>query len=392
MKHKIFYGEYTLQHWIDLMLSGNIEMPVYQRYFVWDEEMAKDLLTNIKKTLFVPPVIIGSFDDNRIKKNLILDGQQRLTSLLLARLGIFPDKKKFTATLHQYIDENDDTRDNNDEYSVLCDWTYKKLLEKSNKIDEIKANIDTSVYKTVDYKVGGNFFEEHYLGFCYLVPITDDQNAQQKYYSSVFRSINAQGVALIPQESREALYFLDSSKVLYFKPGFIESINIKGSRGLTHIDFARFLAFLANYKHENNINKVAAGIDGDTEKFYESYITAVVDDRDSSRFGKFSSMFPGDCLTTRMEHLKETIEGLDFQTTTYNSIIFLDIDFFGLVYHVIFEGKEIDLTNKDELKEKLRKNAEKFKKDKDHAKNPSAITRVRNRIKNSISIYRKYLK
>ena len=36
MKNRIFYGEYTLKHWIKLMLTSNIVLPDYQRarYFV----------------------------------------------------------------------------------------------------------------------------------------------------------------------------------------------------------------------------------------------------------------------------------------------------------------------------------------------------------------------
>lgn len=38
MENKVYYGEYSLKHWIDLILSKNIELPEYQRYFVWEEK------------------------------------------------------------------------------------------------------------------------------------------------------------------------------------------------------------------------------------------------------------------------------------------------------------------------------------------------------------------
>lgn len=46
MKHKVFYGEYSLQHWINLMIKGDIEMPQYQRSFIWDEDMTKNMILN----------------------------------------------------------------------------------------------------------------------------------------------------------------------------------------------------------------------------------------------------------------------------------------------------------------------------------------------------------
>ena len=34
MESRTYYGEYSLKHWIDLMLNGNIVLPEYQRSFV----------------------------------------------------------------------------------------------------------------------------------------------------------------------------------------------------------------------------------------------------------------------------------------------------------------------------------------------------------------------
>lgn len=392
MKHKVYYGEYSLQHWIDLMLSGDIELPVYQRYFVWDEDMAKSMILNLKKNFFVPPVIIGAFNTADGQKNLILDGQQRLTTLLLAKLKVFPDKSKFASTVKQLVDENDDPVENDETYTAICDWKYEKLINGERKIDKIMESIDKTLYKTdVDYQVGGDFFTSHYLGFCYLVPDTTIENAQQKYYSTLFRNINAQGVALIPQESRESLYFLDSSKSGFFKPDFIENINIKSIRSITHIDYARFLALLANYKTQGAFNQIAVGQKKDFEPFYEDYIVAVVDDTDSPVFGHFSEMFPIDTLQSRLDSLRDSIENLGLREKTYSSIIFLDLDFFGLIYHVLFEGRTIDFTQKVQLQSQIQQKAKRFKNDKKHSKNPASVTHLRNRIKESVNTYKKFL-
>ena len=69
-------------------------------------------------------MIIGQYQTSDIKKNLILDGQQRLTSLLLAKLKVFPDKAKFASTLKQLMDENDDPVENDETYTAICDWRY----------------------------------------------------------------------------------------------------------------------------------------------------------------------------------------------------------------------------------------------------------------------------
>lgn len=42
MDKKVYYGEYTLKHWIELLLKNNLELPPYQRNFVWKKEQVKE--------------------------------------------------------------------------------------------------------------------------------------------------------------------------------------------------------------------------------------------------------------------------------------------------------------------------------------------------------------
>lgn len=83
MGNRVYYGEYTLKHWLDLILKKNIVLPEYQRYFVWDENRVKTLIETFNKNQFVPPITIGAYTKGNTVQNLIIDGQQRLTSLLL---------------------------------------------------------------------------------------------------------------------------------------------------------------------------------------------------------------------------------------------------------------------------------------------------------------------
>jgi len=80
-----FYGEYSLEQWIKLILTKEIILPDYQRAFVWSEEDVKELITSLKDGLFVPPITIGNYDG---KINYILDGQQRLSAILIAYLEL----------------------------------------------------------------------------------------------------------------------------------------------------------------------------------------------------------------------------------------------------------------------------------------------------------------
>ena len=391
MKNRVYYGEFTLQHWIDLMINKDIVMPKYQRSFVWDEERTKKMILNLKKKYFVPPVIIGRYNTDVGEQNLILDGQQRLTSLLLSQLNVFPDKSKFASSLKHIMDDNDDSTDGVNK--GICDWRYDILLvDGKKKPEEIKAGLDMTKYIEVDYKVGGTFYTENYLGFCYIVPSTIDEQPQKSFFSSLFRNINSQGIGLIPQESRASLYFLDETKEGFFMPKYTDDIKIKSNKGVIHMDYVRYLALLSNYTKEGGAANVAVNRDKNFEQYYEEYIEAVIGDVDSPIFGKFSTLFPKDKLETRMNLLEQHIKNLEFDKKTYPSIIDLDVDFFGLIYYVLYEGKEIDLTNKVQMLGKLQRKTKKFKDDKKHAKTPAGINHIRSRIKDSIGIYKDYLK
>ena len=140
MNSKTYYGEYTLKHWITLILSKNIKLPEYQRSFVWSEKSVLKLIDSLKNGQFIPPVTIAHYQSHNSSMNLILDGQQRLTSILLAYLGFFPDKSKFslldtiaTSDDSNEVEIDDDKRDDNKQHRL--NWTYENLLKKENRIE-----------------------------------------------------------------------------------------------------------------------------------------------------------------------------------------------------------------------------------------------------------------
>ena len=100
MNNHVYYGEYSLAYWIELILTCKIMLPKYQRHFVWSQKQLLTLIATFQENRFVPPVTIGSFKmSDGSKQNYIIDGQQRLTSILLAYLDLFPDKESYKAHL-----------------------------------------------------------------------------------------------------------------------------------------------------------------------------------------------------------------------------------------------------------------------------------------------------
>jgi Protein of unknown function DUF262 len=388
MDNRVYYGEYSLKHWIDLILKENILLPEYQRYFVWNEKKVETLIETFKNKQFVPPVTIGAFKLANTNQNLILDGQQRLTSILLSYLGLYPDETTYKKAVEKFANENDDEEEAGEQLDNVFEWTFEKLTEKGKNKETILAKITDGNYKKINLNISPDFFETTFLGFSYLVPSITDEKEQQKYYSSVFRNINIQGEVLLPQESRASLYFLDKDLVQFFEPDFAKTFVVKGVSSETKIDIVRCLSLLSQYNKDVSANNVARSYKQQMEKYYEDYIYSVVNDFDN-KYGKFSTIFPNRKYDDRFSNFLQALNSLEIKKE-FPSIIDLDMYFFGLIYSVVFENKSIDITKKDELKQKIDTKISEFKNDSSHTKAPSNLGNLRLRISSSIEIYQEY--
>ena len=390
-KNKVYYGEYTLKHWIDLILSKNIVLPEYQRLFVWDKNKVAKLIDSFSKDCFVPPVTIGSYKKDGKQLHLIIDGQQRLTSLLLAYLSIYPKEDCFKPTskdIDSFADENDDFSD--DETSILG-WTFNELLKKGNKKETIKNTIENTEKENYcdldfDITVDDEFLENHYLGFCYLIP----QENQQQYFSSVFRDINAEGKKLTALETRKSLYFLADGFNDFFDPACIHGITIKKDDGVERIDFVRYLALLFQY-NKNGYDSVAKNYGRKLEEYYEKFIDAMINQNNDSDFTAYDDIYKN-----RLQTFDAELKTFELDKKVFPSIIDADIYMFGLIYFILLKNKQLDETKKENLFNDLNTKINELKENPStgylHKKTPSALKYLRQRIFESINIYGKYLK
>lgn len=392
MNNHVYYGEYSLAFWIELILTRKIILPKYQRHFVWNLERLTTLMATFRENRFVPPVTIGSFvRPDGSKCNYIIDGQQRLTSIMLAYLDLFPDKDSYKAHL-QSLANGEESLDNDgvDPYDNVLEWNFKYLTDRGNNKQDIQRYVEEGNYKSIGLRLDANFFHEHFLGFSYIVPASNATD-QQCYYTKMFREINIQGVQLMTLESRRSLYFLNERYEQLFEPSFVVKyhVNLVGEK--QQLDFARYLCLMAAYKKSESVYKVARGYSGKRMEVYvENYIYSVVSSEFEDVFGKFSDIFPNANFEEDVEHLKMDLQQLDFPEE-YPSIINLDMYFLGLVYHVLFCHQRIDTTRKDGLKRKLEEQISSFRGEDKHAQVPAQLQYLRKRILKSIEIYNEYL-
>ena len=416
---RVYYGEYTLRHWVDLMLTRGIELPEYQRSFVWDEDDVKRLLASLNSGQFILPVTIAHYKDENGEKNLILDGQQRLTSILLVYLGFMPIKEKFNST-DVDLANGDDSEEEMKGSSM--EWTYKKLLtdtQKDNVVSRIQDRLrGNDQYKELKVAIDGDmeeFYERTFLGFSFIIPAEQDANATQRYFSALFRNMNYLGKKLSPLESRRSLYFMNREYKDYFDGKTTEGddvlCNIKIIENMQprKIDFVRYLSMLSQLMivKDNDLKLVMVGYSAysSRESYYADYVSYIVNLEQESRKDKFNGfgmekVFPNHEWKDRFKAVKEFLErnkaklGLDEKNGAFTSWIDADYWLFGLLDTVLFKGKT--LVNEDVLTAELVGEISAKRKQKDgepaseYQKNPNRIGNLRARIERSLAIYANY--
>jgi len=79
-------SDFTLSGIVQMWKDGDISIPDYQREFVWSMRQSSLLIDSFLKGLPVPPVFFYIDDEN---KNLVIDGQQRILSVVFFLEGFF---------------------------------------------------------------------------------------------------------------------------------------------------------------------------------------------------------------------------------------------------------------------------------------------------------------
>jgi len=79
-------SDFTLAGISTMWQEGDITIPDFQREFVWTKRQSSLLVDSFLKGLPVPPVFFYVDDDNR---NLVIDGQQRIMSIVFFLEGYF---------------------------------------------------------------------------------------------------------------------------------------------------------------------------------------------------------------------------------------------------------------------------------------------------------------
>lgn len=417
MDSRVYYGEYSLRHWINMLLTKNIILPEYQRSFVWGEKDVVRLLSSVKEGQFVQPVTIALYkvEEGMPGQNLIIDGQQRLSSILLAYLGYMPDKSKFDKpeVLANDVDDAADESLEDSSNKGPIKWRFSDLFDKTDDNSEgaIRKRLEKDPrYTPLEIELPEHFFDKAFWGYSYIVPSTTSANEIQRGFSQLFRDINYFGKKLSALESRRSLYYLNADLFPYLegqttdKKDVLCNIPLIDKMQPIKIDFVRYLSIVSQYTTTNNPNKVLVGYSASStrESYYADYVSYLMgleqEDREMKFYWfSFEQTFPDNCWKERYDRLRKTIEKLKpmFKLggkgkDAFASWIDADYWLFGLIYYIVFEGNTLryDLTGIDRA---INREITEKKKWDYYAKSPNRLGNLRDRLGRSIEIIGKYV-
>lgn len=175
----IYPSDYTLKGLADMWEDGDIEVPEFQRNFVWTIKQSSLLIESFLLGLPVPQVF---FYVGENEKSLVIDGLQRVSSIVFFFEGFFGlenaqgRRQVFRLT---GLDEN-------------SPYAKKRFTDLS---DEDQRKLRKTVMRVVNIKQ--------------LTPSNDDTSM---YY--VFERLNTGGTPLRPQEIRNCVFSGDIVKEL----------------------------------------------------------------------------------------------------------------------------------------------------------------------------------
>lgn len=412
--NRTYYGEYSLERWIELVVKGNIVLPEYQRHFVWNQKDLKRLIKSLHEGQFVQPVTIGLYNKaNKEKINLLLDGQQRLSSILLAYLGYFPKKEMFE-TQNQEIAIEDDSAfdgagDNQNTEIKSIKWTIRELYDKGKSLEELRAELSSnSRYEKLDLglQLEEDFWKETFIGFSFIVPDMAEVSDVQKFYTHLFRNMNYYGQKLSASESRKSLYYQDYRLTNYFEgkteqgDDVLCDLKVKQDFKPRQIDFIRYLSMLSQKKIGKTVMMGYSAYNS-RENYYADYVAYLLGLEQEEREDKFdgfdfSAIFPDYAIGDRYNKLREGVEQIKKYISqdndgAFKSWIDADLWLLGLIYYVVFEGKNLALEgNKGEnLRQAISEEID--SKNEAYQKRSNAIGHIRERINKSIEIYNDYV-
>lgn len=228
---------------------GDYVLPKYQRKFVWEKADVSNLILSLMKNIPIPPLYL--YYDNHDGKYVILDGQQRITSLFMYYKNIF--YKSGTQRIRLNFKEIANIVDSIEiltQKEELTDEENNKVTEAytdmQNKYNIVKSKFDVSSQDITFENFGEEAKRVLRRKDLDVVFVQCEGKNPNKVYTEIFKLLNSAGKELSSQEIRNGIY---SDNLLYekldkFNEDCTKWRSIYGN-SLVAKDFEYLLRFLA---------------------------------------------------------------------------------------------------------------------------------------------------
>lgn len=192
---------------VDMIDSGIIEIPLFQRNYVWDIKKASKLVESLILGLPVPELFFYSEgDENNTYK--IIDGQQRFLSIYFFVKGRFPKNTDSRFMIRNGINDGDTLERLLPDNNVFQDFTLRLNDDDAQK----PSRYHGKKFATLDRDTQIKFRLRRYLRTVVVRQNKPDDNSSSMF--EIFNRLNTGGTPLNHQEIRASLYYCEFYKML----------------------------------------------------------------------------------------------------------------------------------------------------------------------------------
>lgn len=191
--------DWTPSNIVELIDSGIMELPLFQRNYVWDIKKASKLIESLLLGLPVPELFVY-VDGDEDSTYRIIDGQQRILSIYFFMKGRFP---KNTSSRNQ-IKSN--LKAANFDEQLMDNRYYRNFELKLNAdSDERKSRYHGKKFVDLEKDMQIKFRLRRYVRAIAIRQNKPDNNSASMF--EIFNRLNTGGVKLNNQEIRASLYY-----------------------------------------------------------------------------------------------------------------------------------------------------------------------------------------
>lgn len=161
-------ADFTLEVLYQKWRAEDIEIPQFQRQFVWKQNQASKLIESFLIGLPVPAVFL--YTERASQKFLVIDGQQRLRSVFYFLEGYFGEQKNGKREVFQLTGLSEKSRYYRQTFKALTSADQRKLhncVLRSFIVQQLNPADETSIYHVFErLNTGGTFLANQEIRNC----------------------------------------------------------------------------------------------------------------------------------------------------------------------------------------------------------------------------------